>query len=268
MNFFKLSIPSFVFVAAIVGHSWAYTIDDNYIGGKPTHNYNNADVIGDYKYYDIDGMNVVTSGKTMKVDIVTSFVYQTKTSTIWSEQTHIGDLFLGTGGWKPYGSSKYGSDTASNSSTIWDFVAVFDNHVPVSSGDTTKGGAIKVYSTKDGSFVKSNLGTLNYNNWIYRDDQYVQFTPTANAIALATGSWSIADGFSRNGIDYGDLSLNFDYSKIDAESNEWAFHWAMTCGNDVIEGQTHVPPVPEPSTLVLLSAGLFGFGILIKRKSL
>jgi hypothetical protein len=38
-------------------------------------------------------------------------------------------------------------------------------------------------------------------------------------------------------------------------------HWTMSCGNDVLE---HT--VPEPATMLLLGTGLFGLGILSRRK--
>lgn len=269
MKSWKLIVAVLTAAAALIGKAQAYTIEDNYIGGDPTHNWAHTDVIGDNKYYNIDGMNVSTAGRSMSVNIVTSFVTQTSSTTIWDERTHIGDLFIGTGGWKPTGSAnnRYSTDSASNSGTVWDYVVVLAPHIPTVRRDPVKQGNAFIFSTKDGAFVKSNLGGLNPNNWVYRADQYVQFNPNANAHAFATGTWNINDNVKTiAGNMYGSLNIDFDYSSILPSSNDWAFHWAMTCGNDVIEGQTHIPPtVPEPSTFVLLGAGLLGAG-LARRK--
>jgi hypothetical protein len=39
------------------------------------------------------------------------------------------------------------------------------------------------------------------------------------------------------------------------------FHWTMECSNDVFEGK-----VPEPSTMLLLGAGLTGLAFFRRRK--
>lgn len=262
----QLAMTIITLLAAAVT-SYAFTIEDKYIGADPTHGWAHTDVIGEPKYYDIAGMNVKTVGTSMTVDIITSFVSQTSSSAIWGEQTHIGDLFVGTGGWNPKGSAPYLNDNASTSGTKWEYVVVLSPHVPMKSGDPVKKGSAIVYSTKDGKSVMSNVGTLSESSWVYRAGQYVQFTPNANANALYTGTWDIIDNaFIKDGINYGDLQINFDYSKITAAGSDWAFHWAMTCANDVIEGQTKVPPVPEPATISLLLGGLFSLAVYGRKR--
>lgn len=44
------------------------------------------------------------------------------------------------------------------------------------------------------------------------------------------------------------------------------FHWTMECGNDNINLNAEIPPVPEPSTLLLLGAGLSGVALYMKRR--
>jgi hypothetical protein len=277
MTNLKLILAALITAAALTGNAQAYTIDDNYIGADPTHGRAHTDVIGEQKYYNIDGMNVSTAGKFMSVDIVSSFVAKTSSTTIWDERTHIGDLFIGTGGWKPFGTAadKYQGDKVSTTGTLWDYVVVLTPHIPTVSQDPVKNGQAVVYATRNGNFVKSNLGGLNENSWVYRADQYVQFTPNAGAAALATGTWDITDNVATiAGNTYGSLNIDFDYTTISPVGKDWAFHWGMTCANDIIEGQTEVfqpitpqdfTPVPEPSTFMLLGVGLLGAG-LARRK--
>ncbi len=51
------------------------------------------------------------------------------------------------------------------------------------------------------------------------------------------------------------LTYTFDTSFL-KNSSKIGYHWAMYCGNDVIEGQTN--NVPEPGTFLLLCFGLAG----------
>lgn len=43
-------------------------------------------------------------------------------------------------------------------------------------------------------------------------------------------------------------------------------HWTMECGNDIINQTSEQAPVPEPATMLLFGAGLFGFANLARKK--
>ena len=63
-------------------------------------------------------------------------------------------------------------------------------------------------------------------------------------------AWTLA--IDKNLFDSGDLD------------NQMGIFWATgTCANDVVEGAV----VPIPTTILLLSSGLLGFGLLSRRKN-
>jgi hypothetical protein len=255
---------SFAFICSgtlllAVAYANAYTIEDEYFGAKPTHEWSARDVIGSSSYYDISKMDVTVSGSSMTVAIYSTFFDKIDSDTIKNDKTNMGDLFISTSGWNPNTAKpNYAADSMSTTSTVWDYAVALDHHGQTSSDGYTTNGTVYLYKILGGynEIIESNLNGLNPSEWVYRDDQMVQFMPGSGNSSLVAGSWALMD---ISGSEYDLLTMTFDISALLAQrtSDEWGFHWTMTCANDVIEGQAPIPN-PEPSTLLLTGLGIFG----------
>lgn len=242
--------------ATAVGASTAHadvTIADTYYGG--TNTYNGQDVIGDTAVFDIKNATFarINGGNTLRVTIGTN--YAGAPGTAGALGTGYGALFItpGANAWSPVGTGPYSTDVYQSGDWAYAFT------VPFNPGAATS-GAGGLYSTADGTIVMSNVGgnPITYPNpgnggSYFRQDQAVQFTPGANALSLAGGSWSVQSG-----------KLVFDIDDNQLLGNSMAFSWGMTCANDVIQGQ--VAGIPEPSAWALLILGFGGCGAAVRRR--
>jgi len=202
-------------------------IHDNFIG-EDDHGY--GDVIGDVNVFGIDWMDVDIVGTTMTVDIKTPFDPD-KPGALGTEY---GDLFISVNGYTP-------------ETEVWEYVF-----------DVSKGNLYDIRSAQDRILLSDDLIGPGY---IYRNGQEVQINsdePT-ELTPLTTGGSA-----ERSGEYY---SLSFDISGMDLlPDSVIGLHWAMTCGNDTIEGAYRPSPVPEPTTLLLLGAGLVGVFTIARKR--
>ena len=221
----------------------AYTITDNYIGkGNPYDGgYDQYDVIGNTSIFGIDKMTVNTSGNTMSVAIFTNYV-----NNIGDSGTGLGDLFISTNGWHPYGTAPYMNDNYQNGEH-WEYALAMNSN-----------GSLSLYQVAaNNSNIKLTDSFIDHNRYYFRAGQEARIDTTQTNYLVSNssvGSWAI-NGAAKTLTYSFDLS-NFDPSK-DFSTSTWGFIWDMTCGNDVIEGAAPAP-VPEPSTFILLTAGLLG----------
>jgi hypothetical protein len=256
-------------------------IMDNYVGAG-----NSNDVYGNNHVYDIDKMIVdrdVSGGvTTLSVDIFTSFYNNNYQYSGGNSRIRLGDLFMSADDnlngtdvspWDPSGTGKFGTDrftdtaSASNTGTNWNYA--YD----------LSGQRKNVYS--EYGQLKTDFGS---NQVISSTDWHGSSARTNQAVMLDDGNdtkvgdqsrWDLYHNvvsYTKNGINYGKLSLSFDVTGTDlATANQIAFRWAMTCANDIIEGladfSPNTPPggvtVPEPNTIILMLLAMAG---LIYRK--
>ena len=99
---------------------------------------------------------------------------------------------------------------------------------------------------------------------------------------VAATPWTISSGSNVGTIDfvYSDTAINGHYvleaaiplSYLGLSANPGdsiqniGLHWTMECGNDVLNLNADVNPVPEPATLFLLGTGLIGLGAFGRKK--
>lgn len=254
-GFVKSCIPALALILFFPGSLFAYTIQDNYIGAWPNNNsYWGKDIIGNVNDFEISKMDVGFANQLLTVSIYSTYF----DGSVGALGTLLGDLFISDNGWKPnrattgppgptgpYPETSY--DYYLNGES-WEYAVVLSNR-----GDqgNTGSGTVQLYAVGAGSI---GLSAAN-PGYIYRTGQEWVFNPGAGQTHLAAGTFS-----------YGNGRLDIAVSGIDFWSSiqGFGFHYAMSCANDVIEGEV---PIPEPSTVILLGAGLLGLAGLCRKKS-
>jgi hypothetical protein len=102
----------------------AYTASftDGFQGGITPSGY--TDVVGNFNAFNIDHLDYITNNGHNTIQIVGSYFSTTPQNRLG---TFLGDLFISTNGWNPFGpAAPYANDTMANGET-WELAAVLDN---------------------------------------------------------------------------------------------------------------------------------------------
>lgn len=228
----RTNIIAIILALTTIAYAAPVTIQDTYIGGNPTNSaYNGQDIIGSPSIFDVSSMTVDldNQARRMSVSILTNYV-----DNIGAYGTQLGDLFLSTAGWKSTSSDTNAYKNDISSPGEWNYVVALDNHLGTN-------GTARLYAITDAN-VKMSWAPEGY---VYRANQAVQAQNLETLTIISDGTWNVNAANNT-------LNLNIGFGTAFDTTNTLAFHWGMTCANDIIEGAVSFAAVPEPSTYLLI----------------
>jgi len=238
------TIGVFLSLVLIAGFAHAYTIDDSttgattYYGGLPNHGSWNDIISGSLYEFALTQMDVGISGNLMTVKVTGPYFYNYNHNVGLAGGYGPGDLYINPTGWIRSGTAPHFPQDTFTNAEGWTYVA----HLDTIKGGGISGGAIYSFDWNTGLMTEAP-------GYIYRTSQ-------AWKGGYGTNLGAVAGSFDDTGLTY-----IIDISGLGLGS-EVGLHWAMRCGNDVIEGQASVP---EPGILILLGIGLSSVGLLARR---
>lgn len=159
---------------------------------------------------------------------------------------------------------------------------IADNSAPYN--QTTNPGGVHYANSSDNTAVSPTafpkVGTVVLSNapgcsatyplqgncgYYYRAGEAVQYVPYATQTALATGTYTITDATKNAQGVISPGTIQYSLTNVGTTlGTNFAVSWAMTCANDIIQGQLGLF-VPEPRTWAMLLVGCLGLAGLTRR---
>jgi hypothetical protein len=223
-----------------------------------------GDVVGLESKFDIYSMDITQDGSSFDFTVNTAFAGE---AGIYPGLTNgntgigYGDLFLANE-WAPIGAdgSGYVNDDASNG-TDWTWGLVLSDRFG-------NGGDVYLARLPGNNSETALLSDsfMDVQTSQYRNGQEVAVDMSDGAAEAGlvyafgnVGTW---------GVGANQLNINVDLGQTDLlDGDTLAFHWGMTCANDVIEGEVELTKkVPEPGTIGLIALALAGM-LFMRRRS-
>lgn len=240
------------------------TVNDEYIGADGG---SHGDVVGLESKFDIYSMDIEQNGSEFNFTVNTAFAGKAgvySQYTVGNTGIGYGDLFLASE-WTPNGTaaSGYASDNAANG-TDWTWGLVLSDRYADNGGTVSlvqlPGTNIQSTILSDELMLANSGAEWRYGQEVTVDTSFGGSYESGYGQPFGeVGSWSL-------GADQ--LNINVDLSQTDLLGGDsLAFHWGMTCANDVIEGEVELTKkVPEPGTIGLIALALAGM-LFMRRRS-